>query len=457
MKSCRTVNALLEKRLGISCEAVGPETLERAVHRQMRARGFQAEEGYLEYVERSSEGWEALMEEVVVPETWFFRNPEAFDFLARYVAKSWLPERADGLLRILSAPCASGEEPYSIVMALLERGFAPGRIQIDAVDISSRAIEKARCGLYGRESFRGTRSENYRERYFDPVEDRWRLSPEVMAPVRFIQGNILERGLPVDRAPYDFIFCRNLLIYLNDEAKRSIVDEMGRLLAPRGILFSGHVETTAFLENGFEKVPGHSIFACRRPLAVPGASRAGTPPVPREDAACQGAPIHFDLTVGARAAVSLTVRPAPVPEPFRWAAPPATARVPEKTVAEAVVPPPGDVDPSGAESSFRRARVLADGGRLCDALEACVKTVSRDALHVPAHFLMGLIYEAMNRREEAGACFRKVLYLVPDHVDALEHMALLAEERGDAIQAERLKARARKNHSRGDRCTGSGE
>ncbi len=146
---------------------------------------------------------------MVVTETWFFRDPETFAAFVRLVREEWLPAHTTAPLRLLSVPCSSGEEPFSLVMALLDAGVPAERFQIEAVDISARALARAERGVYGRNSFRG-KDLAFRDRYFQPSEEGFVLDPAVRDCVRFCQGNFLSDDFLTGRASYDFIFCRNL-------------------------------------------------------------------------------------------------------------------------------------------------------------------------------------------------------------------------------------------------------
>ena len=166
---------LLKGRIGLDAESVGRVVVERAVRQRMAALNCADEDGYWLRLSGSSSEQQALVEAVVVPETWFFRHPESFAALKKLAFEHLSRLEGGRPLRILSLPCSSGEEPYSIVMALLDGGLAPQLFQVDAVDVSEKIIERAHAGLYGHNSFRGE-ALDFRERYFLPSKEGFALT-----------------------------------------------------------------------------------------------------------------------------------------------------------------------------------------------------------------------------------------------------------------------------------------
>jgi chemotaxis protein methyltransferase WspC len=199
----------------------------------------------------------------VVPETWFFRNQEAFDTLARLAADKRGVGCPGNALRALSIPCCTGEEPYSIVMALTDAGFRPEEFLVDAVDISERAIARARLAVYGNNSFRG-HNLSFRERYFRPVSEGYAQRDSVSARVNFRRGNLLSADPSLERGPYDFIFCRNVLIYFDRPTQSQVIGKLGQLLTPAGYLFVGPAEAFLAASSGFTPANEAMSFAFRK-------------------------------------------------------------------------------------------------------------------------------------------------------------------------------------------------
>src|SRR5579862_5077832 len=119
--------------MGLDSATVGTTTIDRAVRLRMASIGVEALEEYWDQLRSSDDELQELIEAVVVPETWFFRDQDAFTALARIISKEWLPNHPTAPLRLLSVPCCTGEEPYSMVMALLDAGLSSEKLEVDAV------------------------------------------------------------------------------------------------------------------------------------------------------------------------------------------------------------------------------------------------------------------------------------------------------------------------------------
>ena len=236
------IEHLLRTRIGLDAASIGRVGIERAVWSRMRSLGLRKLEDYEAQLQRSVTEWNELVEAVVVTESWFFRDAEPIAAFARLVVEEWLPAHSTAPLRLLSIPCASGEEPYSLVMALLDAGVAPERFQVEGVDISARALARAERGVYGKNAFRG-KNLAFREPLFPGLQRRICFGASRSQVCAFLPGQPVQRSLPARRTPaYDFIFCRNLLIYFDRPTQRRALARLERLLAPTGMLFVGPVE-----------------------------------------------------------------------------------------------------------------------------------------------------------------------------------------------------------------------
>lgn len=267
----------LLRETGIDPDSLGNDFLIRAVtervHAVLAADGErlpssvrppvtpEALDAYWQRLNGCADERRALIELFVVPETWFFRDREAFATVAR-LAVQRVAASPSRVVRVLSAPCSTGEEPYSVAMALLDAGLEPDDFAIDAIDLSARAIEHARVGSYGRNAFRGTSTE-FRARYFTPVADGWLLDERVRACVQFRQANLVE-PLSDTGIRYDFVFCRNVLIYFDREVQDRVIRSLDACMTEDGMLFVGPAETGVAMRHGMRSARIPLAFAFHR-------------------------------------------------------------------------------------------------------------------------------------------------------------------------------------------------
>jgi chemotaxis protein methyltransferase WspC len=412
------IAALLKEKIGLDVTSIGAASIERAVRERQLASGIQDATLYLEHLSTSDIELQELIDTIIVPETWFFRDRAAFAALAR-IANEQRLRTSGGMLRALSLPCSTGEEPYSIAMTLLDAGIPADRFQIDAVDISARAIAQAQLGVYGRNSFRGGEL-GFRDRHFERVGQLQRVSEVVRQAIRFRRGNLFEMQSTVASASYDVIFCRNLLIYFDRPEQDRAVQILTRLLAPGGVLFVGSAEAGLFLEHGF--------VSARVPLAF-AFHKAGARPA-RPPGTAGRAKYKLDHTV---------VVPPPKP------ATKASLRSSSPTS------PPAEPCKAAAGRWIEEAQRMADAGHVIEALQHCERHVSADVPSAQGFYLMGLLHDAGGHPQQAGECYRKALYLDPAHHEALVQLAMLLKVSGDIRGAQLLLDRAQRAPATGGR------
>ncbi|NHZ38005.1 CheR family methyltransferase, partial [Massilia rubra] len=234
----------------------------RAVERRMQAIALADALAYERLLATSAQELSALTELVVVPESWMFRDAEAFVAATAFIVRR-LDASAARPLRILSVPCAGGEEPYSMAMSLQSAGVASADIAIDAVDLSQVALARARAGRYTRNAFRG-RHLDFRDRFFTAVDAEYQICEAIRGQVTFSHANLLDPAFSSRPGYYDVIFCRNLLIYFDDPTVAAAIASLSRLLAGDGILFAGYAEVPAFCRNGFAALRAPGAFALEK-------------------------------------------------------------------------------------------------------------------------------------------------------------------------------------------------
>ena len=207
---------------------------------------------YLLKLEGETTGeWQRVMDALSVQETYFWREMDQIRALVDIVVPAWFAKRRDPL-RIWSAACATGDEPFTIAMALEEAGwFARAPIEIVASDASGNALEKARRGIYRERAFRAL-PKDLREKYFQPVPHGWSISPRLLVRVRFRRANLVALPEIADLATSPIIFCRNVFIYFSQDAIRRTVKAFAGLMPAGGRLFVGVSESLLKLTSDFD-------------------------------------------------------------------------------------------------------------------------------------------------------------------------------------------------------------
>ena len=403
MNAFADIERLLERWIGLDASTIGQPAVHRAVRQRMQAAGIADPAAYARLVRDDPTARDQLVEDVIVAESWFFRDRQVFDFVVDFaVTRAALPGRTP--VRILCAPAAAGEEPYSIAMALLDAGLPAEQFVIDAIDISRRSLERAAAGRYSANAFRNA-DLAFRDRWFTSDGGQAVLAETVRRQVRLEWANILDAGFTVGRPHYDVVFCRNLLIYLTDAARRQVEGQLERLVAADGLLVLGAAEPP-IMKGDWIPAGSASVFALRR-----GIHAGRTSPVaarqPRR------------ATVAPTAAAGQRVPPVQRPST------------------------PGDQTPAvSLEQILREAGRLANEGRLVEALELCERRRTSLPPAPELFFLMGMLHQSAGDADRAESCFHKTLYLDADHEEAHLALALVARQRGDAAMAEKYRQSA---------------
>lgn len=190
-------------------------------------------------------------------ESFFFRDQTPFDQLRETILPRLIEARAHSRsLRIWSAACSSGQEPYSLAMLLAEEQLRMSgwRIDILATDLSLPILERARTGLYSEFEVRRGLTDARLARWFTRQGDGWLLSPQIRSMVRFAPHNLLDGATGPGR--FDLIFCRNVLIYFDRERKRQALAGLAAMIEPHGALVLGSAETVVGLDSAFAPAAG---------------------------------------------------------------------------------------------------------------------------------------------------------------------------------------------------------
>lgn len=268
----RMFSELLRSHCGLHFGAETRFLLEKRIERRMRERAITSFAAYHWELRNPSGGageLAQLIDEVTTNETYFFRERRQLRALVGEIFPELMLERRErrgAPITVWSAGCASGEEPYSIVILAREAGMDPTRdLRVYASDISRRALLRARQGTYREASFRETEG-LLRERYFAEKDGRWKISDDVKRCVDFIHLNLLDKTKLALLGSMDVILCRNVLIYFDLDGKRRVIETFERKLRPGGHLLLGHSESLINLTTSLELRHLKADLVYRKPV-----------------------------------------------------------------------------------------------------------------------------------------------------------------------------------------------
>lgn len=403
-----------------------PEAIRSIVDERLRATGVSSLDAYAELASRSSDEIARLREQIAVPETWLFRYPGSFEALQHRMSTS-----ASRPFRVLSVACATGAEPFSIAATALSAGLRPDQVSVMGIDPNPAALASARRAELGRMAVRGDLPA-WASPWIESRNGIATIDPAVRTSCEFREGVAPGALIDLPAGSFDAVFCRNLAIYLGESGRRVIGERLAALLKPDGMLFLGHAERPALfgLEATFEPatpaVSGSFAYS-RRSAPAP-----AKPVLAAFDLQPQGTP--WESYAPPRSAAA-----APAPPRAVTNAAPAPA-----TIASARA---GTASPSTTNSQLLAARAAADAGNLARAAELTEHLHAAGDRSLALMELQGAIFMAMGDAPRAENVLRQVVYMDPGNVEALLHLAVLAERRGDGALALRYRQRAAKGAS----------
>lgn len=221
----------------IDLNAYKEKQMRRRIDSLITKHGIKTYPDYVAAIKANKDMFEEFVNYLTINVSEFWRNPEQWKVLENEVVPD-LIKRNGKTLKIWSAACSTGDEPYSLVM-LLSKFMPLSNIKIYATDIDKQVLEKARAGLYNEKSLAGLPVE-FKEKFFTKVGlSNYQINDEIKRCVEFKEGNLLEDKYPTNM---DMIVCRNVLIYFTDDAKNEIYRKFNESLKPHGYLFVGSTE-----------------------------------------------------------------------------------------------------------------------------------------------------------------------------------------------------------------------
>jgi chemotaxis protein methyltransferase CheR len=403
----QTLSGLLRDRMGLDYPPQKRAEIEKAC--RPLSDGLDAAEFCCKLASPSGEGLlQRLVNRLTVGETYFFRIQAHFDALQSVILPGLYEKRAaEKRLRIWSAGCASGEEPYSVAMLILETlpDAADWEIEFLGTDVNTDFLAAARRGRYREWSFRKV-DEYWRQKYFKRVEGEWHIAPEVRAMVNFVQANLVdERDGATAGGPalYDLILCRNVFIYFDEDAIERASSLFRRNLASGGWFVSGHAEPFVYGDD-FEAVnfPGAFVYRKLTPEEA-AAARKPPRPKPRPPKAVRVAP--------ARNALERADRLVAAGEDSE-----ALEQLSDLVAAR-----------DDVELYWRMGRVLGNLGRYEEGLDWCRRGAALDKTNPHCYYIAALIEEEMGDNDKAFENLRRSLYVDKDFV--LGHFSMASYHR----------------------------
>jgi chemotaxis protein methyltransferase CheR len=397
-ETCLQAQALIASRLGLDFSKGRQADLERGLVQACRTSSVSAPETYLAWLatlpDESAE-WRRLASHLTVGETYFFRDRALFDALEQHVLPSLIAaRRAEGILRLRlwSAGCATGEEPYSL--AILVDRLLPDRrdwaLTILATDINPEALETARRGCYREWSFRET-PHWIRDRYFHRQSaETFELDPGIRRVVTFAPLNLAEDGYPAvvtNTSAMDVILCRNVLMYFTRDAQRATVARLKTALVPGGWLLVSPAECSAELFRPLAPVNFSGAILYRKEIHSASSNQLSAISLPL-------------ASWQAETITPKTLNPLPSVE-----IPAGSILSPSEEQAEAL---------ADTATHLERARTLADQGGLDQARRLCTAALARDKLDPEVHLLLAAICQEQGDIPAALEALRRAIYLAPD-------------------------------------------
>jgi chemotaxis protein methyltransferase CheR len=425
---------LLVKRSGLFYPEHKREDLVHGLGLAMKEGGYPSLSALYADILENNDAWEMLLSHLTIGETCFFRNKPQFDALRKHIVPDLLQRRsAFRSLRIWSAGCATGEEPYSIAMLLTDMipNIDEWHISILGTDLNPHFLTRAREGLYGNWSFREISAE-FQERFFTKERaTMWRLAPNIRAMVTFTRLNLIEPLYPLitnGTCALDIILCRNVTIYFGEKTTRQVVDRFYHALAPGGWLIVGHAEPQASIYHQFEvhnfpntvvyrKHLDAPLFASstkeHNPSGIPWQTPQNPPVSPTNATNTFGTPPwNFspknEATVGSPADTSAWQPPF-----FSQIPPLPVVTYPETNPVSSSAATP-QTNPQTGQQTNSQPATRKSQGELADEfwLEANKEL-------------------KQGNKQEAETLFRKVLEQRKDHVEAMVALARICADRGE--------------------------
>ena len=458
---------LIRERTGIVHDGSRLPRLRDAISLRMSGREIDSRNEYLGLLLRDPIEFGRLVSLITINETYFYREPSCLRVLSERLIPELLRDRAPGTeIKLLSAGCSTGEEPYSLAIEILEKvnPSLRGRFRIVGADIDSVALSRAAKGVYEKTSFRSM-SPDLKAKYFEEIAPgRYEISAQVRSMVSFESLNLLSRPYPALFSGMDVIFFRNVSIYFDAPTQREIFERLSRILNPGGFLFLAAAEVFPYNNEGMLSLVRREGAFFYRKGEGSGAEEMFREDRPRKSGAFLDAPPFPFPKLPEIEEKERRAESAPLPSvPFRFPATesplrrdggsslPSERKDPGMLLGEALELAKGkDYDKalelietaSGARSALTRAHalkanILVNLGRLEEAEQLAGEVLEADPMCLESYLLLGLIAKLRDKPDESLKRFKEALYVRPSCWLAHFSLAEIHHLRGDGEMARR--------------------
>ncbi|MCD6319067.1 MAG: tetratricopeptide repeat protein [Candidatus Desulfofervidaceae bacterium] len=390
MKKIERFSQFIETKTGLFFDETRKRYLIQAIKKRMLQRKITIEDEYYQLLNHPILGQEeltALTKFITIAETRFFRHPEQFEAFKIYLLPKLIEKnkkRGENTLKIWSAGCSSGEEPYTIamVLAVSKNQLETFSVEIYATDINQDLLKKAKSGIYNAKSI--SHLPKRYQKYFVCQGEHCLVKEEIKNMVKFFELNLIKEPFPLYILnELDVIFCRNVFIYFREESVKRVLRNFYLCLKDDGYLILAPTESLIINSKTFvtEKIGGtffyrKAKFKFKSPFHIP------------------------------KPSVSLSKKTS-------------TPKVSSKTIFKKKTPP---FKPDNLKTALKEARLYADAGLYDRTIEICHQVLNHHPTLPEAYLILGIVYYGTGAIEKAIANFKKAIYLAPDF--ALAHFYL---------------------------------
>ncbi len=373
-------------------------------------------------------------EHFTVGESWFFRDWTPFACLRQFAQEFRIRHGSTRLLRILSIPCSTGQEPWSMAMLMAWMGWSPDQVVIDALDLNQVSLAAMKTRVYRNYSRRESNPEANMmlDQYSTPLNDGFLVDAQLAKYVRIHHGNILDSNLDPTGcgANYDVIFSRNLFIYLDLPSRAKAMANLLKLLDQEGILYFGHAEGSVIEGHGLVPWNAGFTFAFTRARETPVVNEPKPPRPARAPVA--GSPGLFSNN---------PFPGKPLPDPNSNRSKPVNASKVAVSKKEEKAPVRSVTGKSPEPNPLDRAQSEADAGNLDTAAELYAAILKSEPMNGKLWRMAATVEQARGKTDEATRMYDRALYIDPKDTESLRMLSLIRRQRGDIARAEQLERR----------------